>query len=335
MGNAANAAIHYESGQTPTNMTALTDTGDHKTFNSAAEVFSRKSGFRANIKPNGLATGGAVTPAASGTNDLVDGAALTCYLAGVLTEVAADTDLACTRGADTDTHIINSITVTDAGAYAVVAGTDGAAFSETRDAEGGPPLIPVGSIEIAQVRLSSIAAAAITAAEIYAIVGTHVERFDYPPFSEASVRVENRIMGFAGVDFATALPLIHTGPAAKKVYASYYEPEFIKVPVSADFVPAETTHSTNSKQYYETTKGSVSSSIGQSSFTAVLEDGISDSFLEMKNQTIWFKFFKDKLDDKYVLTNGKLGISRQFPAGDDITAACTVSAEDASVEVIG
>lgn len=333
--NASNATIKYEAGQVPQAMVALTDSGDHISFNSAAEFWSKKSGFAASVKPNGLATGGAVTPAASGTNDLVDSAALTCYLAGILTTVAAAPDLTCLRGAAADVCRINSITVTDAGAIAVVSGTAHTAFSEVRAAIGGPPLIPVGSVEIAQVRLGATAAAAITADEIFATVGTHTERYDYPAFTAVTMRVDNRVLGVAGVDFAAALPLIHTGPTAKKVYASYYEPEFIKVPISADFVPAETSHSTSSKQYYQTVKAGVTSSIGQASFQAVLEDGIADGFLGLKNETLWFQFYQDELSENYIATNGKLGISRTFPAGDDITAACTISPTEASLEVIG
>src|SRR5512143_2984440 len=164
MPSAANAKLQYEAGQALVAMAAMTDSGDQQTFTLAnASVWSSKSGYDPQIFPNGLATGGAVVPAVSGTNDKIDVAALTCYLAGVLTSVAAAADTSITRPA-TAVSKIDSITVTSAGAIAVVAGTDGSttAFSETRAAAGGPPLIPVGSIEIAQVRLISNTAAAIT-----------------------------------------------------------------------------------------------------------------------------------------------------------------------------
>ena len=35
----------------------------------------------------------------------------------------------------------------------------------------------------------------------------------------------------------------------------------------------------------------------------------------------------------YILSQGKLGISRTFPAGDNIAAACTISATEAASEV--
>lgn len=337
--NAENAEIFIEGGQTPQVMTALTDNGDHIVFNSSGELWSRKSGFEADVKPNGLATGGKVTAAASGTNDLIDVASMYVYLAGVKTLVSAATDETITRATPTDTHLISSVTITDAGAIAILAGADGTSFSETRGANGGPPWIPTGSVEIAQVRLSSSIAAAIVADDIYDTVNTHTERYAYPVWEDKIVRVEDRIIGLAGVDFSSALPLIHSDDAGsttvgKKVFASWYEPDFVKVPISSDFVLPETSHSTSSKQVYQKTLGSTSSSIGQGSFTAIMNDGISDHIIGLKDGTLWFKFKQDELKDPYLLANGKFGMARTYPAGDDISAACTISPTEAGVEVI-
>ncbi len=332
--NAENAVVMYEAGQSAVAMAELADQGDHKDFRSADSLWSGKSGYEPVVRPNGLATGGAVTPAAAGGNNNVDVAALTCYLAGILTTVAADTDVAATRGADTDTHCITSITVTSAGAIAAVAGTAHTAFSATRGAAGGPPYIPVDSIEIAQIRLTSITAAAITADEIFAVPGTHCERYDYPTWVQHSVNVEAGMLGDAGIEFSSPLPLIHTGDEPKKVYASYYVPEFVEISVSSDFVPPETTHSVSSTQVYGGTLGTSSSSLNQGTFNAYLEDGISDALLAQKNHKIWIKFKQDRLRNPYILCQGKLGISRTFPAGAAITAACTISAESAAVEVV-
>jgi hypothetical protein len=332
--DASNAKIQYESGQDLVSFVALTDQGDHLDFRSADPLWSNRAGYEPSVKPNGLATGGAVTPGAA--NDDVAVAALTCYLAGVLTSVAADLTVAITRAVSADTHIKNSITITSAGVIAVVTGTDSTSFSDTRGAAGGPPLIPVGSIEIAQVHTTSFTPALITADEIKQIVGTHCERYDYPTWEQHRFNVESGIIGNAGIEFSAALPPIHTGAVAKAVYAQYYEPAFTDVPKSDSFVPPETTHSVSSKQIYGTTLGSSSSSLNQGSFTAYLEDGISDGILALKNQTLFFKFYQNKLNSTpYLLQQGKLGISRTFPAGDQITAACTVSAEAAAVEVTG
>jgi hypothetical protein len=325
MSNAENAKLQYEAGQSSYAMSALTDSGDATVFESSATLFSKKSGYAPDVRPNGLITGGAVIPAVSGSNDVVDVAALSCYLAGVKTAVAADTDVTITRAVSTDTHSITSITVNSSGAIAAVAGTDGTAFSDTRGAAGGPPFIPVGSIEIAHVRTTSNSAGPVTADEIFAVVGVHQERYDYPIFS---IDYAN-----AQVEFASALPLIHTGSVPKKVYASYADPVFADVALASDFVPAETSHSVSSSQVYGGTIGSSSSSLGQASFTAYLNDGVGDALVNLKNAILWFKFYPDRYKTPFILTQGKLGIARTFPAGDTVQAACTISAESQSTEV--
>jgi hypothetical protein len=343
MATAENAKIEYESGQDLVDMVALTDQGDHMDFRSADPLWSGKSGFAPNVKPNGLATGGAVIPAASGSNNMVDVAALTCYLAGVLESVPADTDVSVSRGTTSpaEPYRKTSITVTAAGAIAAVPGATGASFSTVRGADGGPPYILPGSIEIAQVWLSSAAAAAILATEIKQVVGAQCERYDYPTWTEKKFNVESGIIGNAGVLFASALPLIHSAaspvvPAAKGVYAEYYEPVFTEIPNSSDFVPPETSYSVSSKKIYQTTLAAASSSLDQGSFTAFMRDGISDGLLALKGATIFFRFYQNKLNSlPYILSQGILGVKRTFPAGDQIAASCTISPEEAAVEVTG
>ena len=105
-----------------------------------------------------------MTPAVSGTDDLVDAAAVELFAPGMTgantttgkITVAADTDLSCTAGAD---HQHAYYQLHHGGFFRalmpVVAGTATTAFSDTRGASGGPPFIPVGSVEVAQVRLTS------------------------------------------------------------------------------------------------------------------------------------------------------------------------------------
>lgn len=325
--------LEFESGQTLVPYAALTDSGDHKSFDSADELWSDKSGYSPVVRPNGVITGGAVTPAVSGTNNLVDVAALTCYLAGVLTSVSADTDVSCAR-ASTDTHIINSITVDQSGAIAVVAGTEGTSFSETRAAAGGPPLIPATSIEIAQVRLSAQAAAAIKASEIFTVVGTHKEMYNFPLWNVRYGEVANGALGVAGVNFLSALPLIHTGSIPKAVYAQYYEPSFTEAANASDVKLPEKTHSTSSTQVYNNVINSVSSSLGQGSFNVQLEDGLTDPIAQQRDAKLWFRFYPDRYKTPYSLFQGKLGVSRNFPAGGNINAACTISAATEALDVI-
>ncbi|MBN1613928.1 MAG: hypothetical protein JW950_05630, partial [Deltaproteobacteria bacterium] len=196
MSTAENAKIQYESGQDLVSFIALTDQGDHQDFRSADQLWSNRAGYQPDVKPNGLATGGVVSVAASGSDDVVDVAALTCYLAGVLTSVEASTDLAI--GRPTASHVKYAITVTSGGALSAVKGVESTSFSTTRGAAGGPPYILPDSIEIAQVWLSSATPAEITADEIKQVVGTHCERYDYPTWTENRFNVESGIIGNAG-----------------------------------------------------------------------------------------------------------------------------------------
>ncbi|MEI7635875.1 MAG: hypothetical protein WCJ37_01105 [Syntrophus sp. (in: bacteria)] len=344
MSTAENAKIQYESGQDLVAFVALTDQGDHKDFRGLDALWSNRSGYEPDVKPNGLATGGAVGVAVSGSQNVVDVAALTAYLAGILTPVGAGADTAIVRptgGSPLNSHNKSSITITGAGAIAVVKGTDGTSHSTTRGAAGGPAYIPLDSIEIAQVWLTSASAGVITADEIKQVVGTHCERYDYPTWEENRFNVEAGIIGNAGIEFSSALPLIHsaTSPVvgvAKAVYAQYYEPAFTDITKSSDFVPPETTYSVSSKQIYGTTLGSSSASLNQGSFTAYLQDGISDGLLSLKGANLFFKFLQNRLNSTpYILTQGIFGVSRQFPASDQIVATCTISSEAAAVEVIG
>jgi hypothetical protein len=321
--SAENALLQYEGGQQAFAMSALTNSGDNIIFSSAATLWSQRTGFAPVVRPNGLISGGALS--ATATNNQVAVTALSCNLNGVVTSVASGNVL-ITRPS-TAVSKVCSITVNAGGTLAVVAGTDGssAAFSETRGAVGGPPLIPVDSIEIGQVRVTSNTAAVITAAQIFAVPGLHVERADGPLFDVdyATGRVV----------FQSALPLIHTGPAPKAVHASYSAPIFASVARATDFVMPETSYSVTSTQIYGGTIGATSATLNQGSFTAYFNNGITDPLVTLKGQNLWFKFFPDRYQTAYTLAQGKLGITRSFPAADEIQAACTISASAAGVEV--
>ena len=326
MPNAENAQLQFESGQTSYAMGALTDSGDATIFTSSATLFSGADGYEPDVRPDGLATGGVVSAATSGSNDVVDVAALTCYLAGVLTTVSAGTDESITRPV-TDVAKINSITISSAGAIVVIAGTDSAdsSFATDRGSAGSAPYIPVGSVEIAQVRLSTSAAAVIASTEIFQTIGVHQERYDSPLYTITSED--------AAVEFNSSLDLIHTADVPKGVYASYADPIFADVELASDFVPSENSHSVSSTQIYGTTLGASSSSLSQGTFTAYVSDGVTDAIVKAKDDTLWFKFYPNRYKAPYILDQGKLGMSRAFPAGDNLSCACTISATSASVGV--
>jgi len=302
MPTAENAKLEYEAGQTFNAFEALTDSGDNTTFNSSGELWSKRSGFTPEVKPNGLVNGAQVSAAVA--NDTVSATAATCNLLGVETTVVADAALVVTRGATTDTHIINSITINAGGAYAVITGTATTAHSETRGVAG--------------------TAAPVTSDEIFSVPGVHTEWTNLPLYD----------IDYANGDitFNTALPAIHTGDLPKGVYAQFYEPIFAEVPLATDFVPTEESHSTTSIQAYGKTIASSSSSLNQASFTAFNQDGVTDSLVTLKNQILWFRFYPDKYKTPHILDQGKLGIARTFPASSELQAACTISSEAISVD---
>ena len=327
-----NQKLKIEAAATPFAFAAMTDSGDHLTFSTTNKPWSR-----ADSEPvfggYGVITGGAVTPAVSGTDDLVDAAAVELFAPGMTgantttgkITVAADTDLTCTRGATTNTHIINSITVDSSGAYAVVAGTATTAFSETRGASGGPPFIPVGSVEVAQVRLTSVTSAPITAAEIFAAPGVHQERYDNPPFT--ANYLEGKLV------FSSALPLIHTGAIAKKVYVRGSTPVFADINDAKDWVPAESSDSVTSDTNYDRTiAASISSTLNAASFSAALGDGVTDFILGLVGKRVIIKFYPNKNGTAYQLTQGFLSKTRAFPVKGNPTGAFTLSPDQASVD---
>lgn len=326
MPSAENAKLQYEAGQDQTAMSALTDSGDHTKFTSAETLWSGRSGFAPDVRPDGLITGGEVIPAVAAGNDNVDVAALSCYVQGVKLAVSASTDDSITRPA-TALAKINSITVTSGGAVAVVAGTDSAdtTFSEVRAAAGGPPLIPVTSIEIAQVRVVSDTAAVITADQIKVVPGVHMERYDYP---------SAKTVHYGGyVRMAAVLPLSHTGDVPKNIYASYAGPVLADLEKAYDFVPSANSYTVNSEQVYGDTIGSSSSTLNQGTFEIKMNNAISDALAKLEGINLWFKFFPDRYQTPYLLDQGKLGMSKAFPAGDNISASCTISVESAHVPV--
>ncbi|MFH0995795.1 MAG: hypothetical protein V1844_09905 [Pseudomonadota bacterium] len=333
MPSAKNAKLSYEAGQALVAMVALTDSGDHLKFNSADSLWSDKSGYDSDVKPNGILTGLVGTPAAAGTNDLVDVSGGTLNLNGVVTTVAAGADKTCLRGATTDICRTNSITINAVGAITVVSGTAAPTVSETRGAAGGPPFIPVDSVELFQVRFTSTTAAAVLASEIKAIPNTHREQATFPTYDPRFIRVTNGVLGVAGIDFTSAPMLSHTGSLAKKVYAQYYTPAFAEIPKASDYKRSAESQSVSSTPYYGGASAAVSVSLGQGGFKALLNDGITDAILAEEGNKIWFKFQPDRLKTPHILDQGYLGLKEQFPPGGDIMADFTIGAGSAGSRV--
>jgi hypothetical protein len=275
------------------------------------------------------------------SNDTVTVAAFTGYSKGTLNTVTATT-ATVTRPATAGHYKIVSVTMASNGSVATVDGTTSAtAFSETRDASGGPPYIPVESVEIGQVRLSSSTSGALSD-EIYQDIGTHAEYTDYPlpeefnigkgSYSDAAAEKN------AHIKFSEALPTSHTGGVTKSVYTKYYTPTLTTLSKVTDFVGSEVGVSKSSETMYEGSgvSGAIGSmkadSIGDASFTLFAGDGLSDSIIREKNDVVTVKFFPDANKAPYLLTQGMLGIDREFPSDAQNKIACTIYCEKESVE---
>ncbi len=348
MPTAANALLKYEASQVEVSFVAMTDSGDHTIYNFGTDTLvSNRSGYEADIKPDGIATGtNMITPAVSGTDNLVDVAAFTAYFAGALVSVSADTDVAITRGADASTdYIINSVICNSSGVISVLAGTGHAtAHNEIRGSAGGPPAITIGSVEVGQVRLTSDTDAAILATEIkQSVEAGQCEYYNYPIWNTPNTIGDGNIATDADktnayVAFTAALPLVHgasptsAATAYKVVYAHYYTPIFVSIAYSVDFVPAENTPSIASTQYYgNLTVGSKSLSLGTSSFTALIDDGITDNLSKLKDQNLIFKFWPDQNKSPYSVTQGELGLITTYPVADQISVSGTIAASIVTV----
>lgn len=340
MPTGADAILYYESGQTPVDYEALSNAAaDYKDYKSISILWSGRSGHVPVVRPDGLVSGGAIIPAISGSNDLIDVAALTCYIAGTLTSVSADTDVTVSRPAASNYQKF-SVTVIAGGTIAVVEGAEHTSFSTTRGADGGPPYIDNDAFEIGQIWYTAQTPAAVLSSEIYQTTGTHRERYDYPVWTVEHSDISNGIIGYAGVLFQSALQQIHSEDAGstiagKRIYASYETPSFAEIVDAYDYVPPATAHSVNSTQVYGRTKAAKTSSLNQGSFSVHLTDGITDGLMSFVDANLWFKFFPDRNNTPYMLAQGSLGVVNQFPAGDNIGANCTVTAEVTADRVSG
>lgn len=338
MATAANAAVYAELNRTLVAMSAMTDSGDHKRFTlSGQPIWSGRTAPV--VRPNGISSGRNLLTPKSGTNSTVSVAAFKAYLGGTEYTVAAQ-DVAVTRPASNVAKICSLVLDSDGETVVEVAGTpaaSGTVFNETRGAAGGPPYIPVGKIEVGQVRYTSSTAAVIQASEIKQVDGVHTERFDSPTWNTPNnigfgLDAEDETAKYAHLEFTATLDTRHTGGVCKGVYIEVYAPEQTRMGRPVDFKPAEYSTSSSSETFYDGAVASASQSLGNAAVKFLLENGVDDPILREKNQVVTFWFFPDKNRPQYVVTQGILGITRTYPVAAQIYMDCTVTAEYPSAD---
>jgi len=296
--------------------TALTDSGDNQTFNFGTIQFLSNFSFKnADYTPtvvvDGCKSGGTITPAESLTDNLVDLSQLTANIAGVeykgATKLAATTDLACTRGASAATaYIINSI-VHNGTAYSVIVGTGSTSFdlSGGRGGVGQPPYIPVGEIEVGQVRFTSDTDAPVLASEIKQISGDSREGYNTPTGEIEYARVEDGVLGYAGYTFKSALPTIHTGDTTKAVYMTGWEENFVTWSGARNFVPQYLEPTSSTEVFYEDiTRTSDSSSLTNGTFEWGYVDAVIDPEWKAMGGKVWFKYYQETSNTWFLAYQG-------------------------------
>jgi len=336
MADAGKAKIMCELGKTQFTPTLATDAGDHKVFTVTGKtIFSIDEGYELEVTPNGVASGrNLITPHADA--EKVSIAACYAYLAGIKTLIPATT-LTVVRPT-TDVAVVHSIAITAAGAYEVIAGTDGATSTPgtTRGEAGSPVYIPVDEVEIGQITLTSSESGVITAAEIAQTPGIQQERFDSPGWAINSTGdgddADSIAQANAHVEFSDVIgDARHTGDTYKPVYLAGYAPTLVELQDTFNFVPAKNTPSTSSKTVYNRTAGMSSKSLGAASFSILLNDGLTDPIMAIDDKKTTFKFFPNRNKTAYSLTQGLTGIIPSYPSDNFIEGSVAIAAEAKTV----
>lgn len=332
MPTAATAQVQIEAGQSLVAYVALTDSGDNTIFNPADNIMSGATGKEPSVRPNGITTGlNLLTP--STTAETVEVAAFSAWSKGVEYDVSAASPTFTRPTAGNVKK--DSVTMTDAGVVAIVAGTENTTFASGRGVAGSAPYIPADSVELGQIWIDETSGVLLES-EINQVPGTHAEYANFPVYTlnrigDGISATENAKIN-CYLEFAAALPDDHTGDAPKNTWVQYYTPVFSPLQKATDFVPAEVSHSVSSQQLYGITVAASSETLGQGAFTALLDDGTTDSIVQSKNDILVVKFFPDRNKAPFILTQGLLGLTRAFPPGDQINAAVTITAETSSAE---
>lgn len=97
-------------------------------------------------------------------------------------------------------------------------------------------------------------------------------------------------------------------------------------------MPASVTASSASSQHYGGIDTSFSTSLSDASFTAKLDDGVSDLVLSARGKNKTFRFYPDRDSTKCVMTQGYVTASVAYPVDGPMIATFAVSPSQKSVE---
>lgn len=316
---------------------SLSQAADRKTYTASYAPISLAAGVE--LFAAGVENGGEITPAASGNNDQVDVAAVTVIDPGMTganattgrLTVAAVVDLPLTRPAVGNVAQY-AITATSAGAIAVVKGTDHTAFVDTWNAPGGPPYIPVDSVLVGIVKLSSSTSAQVAENEIFQQWNVHLERADYPLLPDVAADAENAYAG--SVVFEDAHLICHTGGLAKRVFLRASSPVFAAIKRISEFQPPEISSSSSSTDTIDGVPvNTTTNSISNGSFQiAQAADGVRDQIIQAKGKLSWCEMYPDINLPYRIAGAAYVNITRTFPNTNRPTIAVSLVAASAFFE---
>ncbi len=327
MGNAALAQIDMELDSANAGYTQLTDSGDQQIYNSSDLLWSKSTDPV--VRPNGISSGGQtiITPAASGTNNLVDIAKFNFFIAGVEYTHTAETDVTVTRGATAIQKSSLCVKAATPTAADLVQGADDASADvTTRGAAGGPPSIPLVSIEVGQVHYTSSTPAAVLATEIKQNAQANQrENYDYPDWDTPNGIglgniADDEDQTNAYVKLNSALEVAHgaaaesAATAAKPVWMDYYTPVMVTLGRTTDYQSADVSYTVSSEAIHQgKTQGSEDSSLGQTTFTCFTNDNVTDQIVKRRGKNAITRYYPDMNKTPFMLSQGRVSTVRNEP----------------------
>lgn len=290
-------------------------------FESVADYWSEATINPVEIKPDGILTGLTISPGAA--NDQVSITAGTVQLAGATASVSADSVFDITRGT-TNGYKICAVTINSSGVLTEVEGTESTAFDTTRGAAGGPPYIPVGSVLVGYVYLTSTTAALITSDEIRQL-GSNRETATSPTYTYDITT--------GSVTFDSIVNPIHTGDVPKSVYASYapvtVPSSFTLLQYTDSYKGPEDVYSSDITKFHNNQKlANVTNDLSDCTFNLTFErDYGIGSFIEAaRGDKRWLYVKPDQYRSSYILVPaGVVSIEKDEITAEESTVSSTIS----------
>jgi len=318
MANNENMGLRVEINRTKVAIALLTQSASSTEYTTGIKYWSDEGAFKPVVRPNGVLSGFSMTP--SGTADTVNIAAGEANLNGVqLTKVSGT--LLITRPTVSNFKI-SSVTLDAAGAFVEVQGAEDTAFSIVRAALGGPPLIPVDSVELGQVLMDAQGAAVFVAAELKQIINDSQEVATFPNFT---IDFENgRILVPLG------FKQIHTGVIARAVWAEYHTAGFLDMERVSSVQLPNTSRSVSSDATNTGPVGNVTSSVNAGSATIIGTNGVIEPAVLINDQKVWVIFNPDKNQSPHSDVQCFWNAVPSFDAAANLSIAVTMTAENAA-----